>query len=371
MRAIWATAIIAPLASAQQSSSALAFTEPAANALTALGLSTAYESGSTVTIAWTTPFEGTTLLVFQGPLDDGSYESETIAESLPSSETSTTWTASVIDGASNASALHFQLQNADDPTCDGCSADSLEFHIREQVVSSTTSNPTASSTTSSMTSSASTSAAATITTSNSATATSATATSATSTQNVAVGAAATSSSATSSAELVSDSHTDHSHHALDLGLGIGLGLGIPLLLALLGLCIFFALRRRKKARLSQLPRGQRPQSMTRSMAQVSERASDSPLVPSAVPVVAQKRDSSATPRPISSYAPSRYSTAGSRASSYFEPFEFERPGSQDFDTRSVMSAMSGARAASGRGLQRINEDEMPTTPQWPLPAHKL
>ncbi|KAF2773625.1 hypothetical protein EJ03DRAFT_102348 [Teratosphaeria nubilosa] len=368
--AIWATAIIhMPLARAQQqSSSELEFTRPAANALTALGLSTVYESGSDVTVAWTTPFEGTTLLVFQGPLENGSYESETIAVSLPSSETSMTWTAGVIDGASTALSLYFQLQNADDATCDGCTADSLEFFIREQSVSSTTFSQAVSSTTSSATTSASTSAATTSTTSNSVTAASAT-----SSQTMEVGVGAFSSSATSSAKLTSDSDHNHSNRALDLGLGIGLGVGIPLLLALLGLCIFLALRRRKKARQSQLPRGQRPQSMARSMAQVSERASDSPLVPRGAPIVAPQRDSSATTRPMSSYAPSRFSTAGSRASSYFEPFEFERPGSQDFDTRSVMSAMSGngARAASGRGLQSINEDEMPAMPQWPLPAHRL
>ena len=57
----------------------LQFTEPAANALTALGATQNYTVGDDVRIAWQTDFEHTTLELWQGPLDDGSYVSRVLA----------------------------------------------------------------------------------------------------------------------------------------------------------------------------------------------------------------------------------------------------------------------------------------------------
>lgn len=57
----------------------LSFIEPAANALTALGDNLQYDIGENVTVSWSTDYEYTTLRVYQGPLDDGSYARETLA----------------------------------------------------------------------------------------------------------------------------------------------------------------------------------------------------------------------------------------------------------------------------------------------------
>jgi len=57
----------------------LYFTEPAVNAITALGAGTNYTVGQDVRIAWLSGYERTTLRIWQGPRADGSLVGEVLA----------------------------------------------------------------------------------------------------------------------------------------------------------------------------------------------------------------------------------------------------------------------------------------------------
>ncbi|TKA83108.1 hypothetical protein B0A55_00886 [Friedmanniomyces simplex] len=263
----------------------LRFTEPAANALTALGATTNYTLGEHVRVAWQSGYELTTLRVWQGPREDGSFGGKVLAGSA----------------------------------------------------------------------------------------------------------------ATTPAPPLSHSN----RHALALGLGLGLGLGIPLLLALLALCAFCLLRRRKNQRRSaNLPRGHQPNiSISAPLMVQQDKPAGLPGSPGH-PQIAY----------FGAYTPGRgdearvdrssTGTASTTASSYHGPFEFERPGSEPrFDARSIEREIqsiprsaphyppSGRASSVGSGtlrmgtprsdynpggaprLSSIDEHGPPLragTPEWPL-----
>lgn len=145
---------------------------------------------------------------------------------------------------------------------------------------------------------------------------------------------------------------------LAVPLGVSLGVGIPVLLALTGLVAFCLLRRRKRTKTSGLPRGRQPvETFSNSQGAMRERGSREPIAPA-----------------HQTYAPYRAlgyprssGVAASTNSSYFEPFEFERPGSQDFDSGSVMSEVTMGGASAAARLGAIRQDRT-MTPNWPLAA---
>ncbi|KAK3109676.1 hypothetical protein LTR53_016810, partial [Teratosphaeriaceae sp. CCFEE 6253] len=350
----------------------LQFTEPAANALTALsGTAANHTLGEEVRIAWQTGYELTTLRVWQGPRADGSLVGEVLAANQTQDETSFTWMATSIGGLSLTRPFRFELTDAEGTS----SADSSTFYVVRSTASTSTSRMSSAST-------SPTSSAASSTTTD-------------------VAAAATTPAPPS---------TDQVSHRRALDLGLGLGLGIPFMLALLGLCAFCLIRRRKnKRRSANLPRGHQPQISISKPLMIHQ---DKPGLP----------DSPGHPQIayFGSYTPGRYenpgrhetrdrssngttSTAGTVASSYHGPFPFERPESHhdEFDHRHIeqefraiprgpvgvaSSIGSGSGGASQRtgtprsdhnnGVARmpsIDEEDGPTAfrppgtpPQWPL-----
>ncbi|KAK0836101.1 hypothetical protein LTR73_000602 [Friedmanniomyces endolithicus] len=342
------------------SAQTLLFTAPATTALTALGATNNYTLGDDVRIAWQTGFAKTTLRVWQGPRGDGSWVRKVLAENRSQYDTSFTWTAAPIDNIPLSRAFHFELTNAEDGSCAGCAADSADFYV------------TRSSTTSSTSTSASSTA-----------------------------PPATSASPSSSPTAATTPVLHNNRHALALGLGIGLGVGLPLLLALLALCAFCLIRRRKNQRRSaNLPRGHQPKLSISAPFMVQHDKAVGPPGSPGYPQVAY----------FGAYRPGRdddahrdrssTGTASTMASSYHGPFEFERPGSgPGFDSRSMEREMSsiprsspqyaqsgwGASSASGsqrtgtpksdghgggRRLTSIDEHGPPPpragTPEWPL-----
>lgn len=337
----------------------LSFIEPRATALTALGNDIEYTVGENVTVRWSTDFEYTTLRVWQGPLDDGSYAHEFLGRKFSAfinrgrcyvlttytgnwtlANTTFAWNASAIDHANLTHAFHFELSNGHDGSCENCTANSVSFYVTRQAISTTSSTSSIASSTSSV-----------ITGTHSSTA------SPTSTTHAIAGNAATASPIATA---------NKSKANLAVPLGVGLGVGIPVLLALCGLLAFCLLRRRKRAQASNLPRGRQPESaLSPNQVVMQERGSREPLHP-VQPIYVPYR-------PSSHARSSGGATSGrvsSTHSSYFEPFEFERPGSQDFDTRSVMSEVTTHGANAVERLDAIDEDE-PGTPNWPLPVHRL
>ncbi|KAK5115213.1 hypothetical protein LTR85_009971 [Meristemomyces frigidus] len=317
----------------------VSFVEPRATALTALGDNLQYDSGENVTISWTTDFDYTTLRVYQGPLDDGSYAEEVLARNFTQATTTFIWKAAAIGDAESTYPFHFELLNAGDSSCDGCTANSVTFYVTQRSVFSSTSSSAATSSTSA----ASTTSAAALST-HSSTA------SPTSTNNTVAGAASTNSSSASSTS---------SRKSLAVPLGVGLGVGIPVLLALVALLAFCLLRRRKRAKAANLPRGRQPEErLSGSQAAMRERGSREPIAPVQQGYMPYRSSTSTPGHPRSSEG------GVSRSSSYFEPFDFERPGSREFDANNVMSelAMGGGAVAAAR-LSAIQE-----TPNWPLPA---
>ncbi|TKA26962.1 hypothetical protein B0A50_05153 [Salinomyces thailandicus] len=329
----------------------LEFIQPAANALTALGNEWTYDNGEEVVVRWTSEYDFVNLDVYQGPQEDGSFALESLGENLPSTRTSMTWRANAIAGANVSLPFHFELSNAANPTCGECTVNSLNFYVRRPTASSSSSTTSSSATSSSAT--ASSTAASSPTTASSAMTTMSTSASSTastsSTSNAIAGAAANPNSSKDSGS---------SNHDLAIGLGVGLGVGIPVLLAILG-CIAFCLwrrRRKQRSRTSKLPRGRQHIASTprsRDNSQMRERGSLEPMAPAPAWVT----DTTAHPR----------SSGGgtSTASSYFEPFEFERPGSEDFETREVMSEVASSGDNAAARLSAIHEGR-PATPNWPL-----
>lgn len=57
----------------------LAFLDPLANTSTTLAENIEYDTGQDVDVRWSTDFEFTTLRLYQGPLDDGSYAQVVLA----------------------------------------------------------------------------------------------------------------------------------------------------------------------------------------------------------------------------------------------------------------------------------------------------
>ncbi|TKA58214.1 hypothetical protein B0A55_12144 [Friedmanniomyces simplex] len=358
-------------ASAQQT---LRFTAPAANALTALGATTNYTLGEHVRVAWQSGFELTTLRVWQGPREDGSFGGRVLAD-----ETSFTWTAARVDNVPLSRTFHFELTNAEDGGCTGCVADSLDFYVTRPPTTTTSATSTSSSSSTSSTSY-----------------TSPPTTSASPSPSPTTDVAG--SAATTLAPPVSHSN----RHALALGLGLGLGLGIPFLLALLALCAVCLLRRRKNQRRSaNLPRGHQPNISISAPLMVQQ---DKPAgLPGSLghPQIAYfgaytpgRRDEARVDRS------STGTVSSTAASSYHGPFEFERPGSEPrFDARSIEREIqsiprsaphyppSGRASSVGSGslqtgtprsdynpgggsrLSSIDEHGPPLragTPEWPL-----
>ncbi|KAK0904195.1 hypothetical protein LTR91_016880 [Friedmanniomyces endolithicus] len=346
------------------SAQTLLFTAPATNALTALGATNNYTLGQDVQIAWQTGFQKTTLRVWQGPREDGSLIGKVLAENRTQVDTSFTWTAAQIDNIPLSRPFHFELTNAEDGSCTGCAADSADFYVTRP--SATTSS--------------------------------------TSTSTSSTPAPTTSSAPSSSSTATTTPFLHNNRHALALGLGIGLGVGVPLLLALLALCAFCPIRRRKNQRRSaNLPRGHQPKLSISAPLMVQHDKAVGPPGSPGYPQIAYfgayrperpdrgdeaQRDRSST------------GTASTMASSYHGPFEFERPGSgPGFDSKSMeleMSsiprsspqyAQSGRAGSSASGSQRtgtpksdhnhgggrrltsIDEHGPPLrarTPEWPL-----
>jgi hypothetical protein len=352
----------------------LQFTEPAANALTALGASLNYTAGESVRIAWQTDFEYTTLRLWQGPLDDGSYVSRVLAANYTQDRTSLNWDAARIGDTPYSRPLYFELTDGHDEGCEeACtSADSLAFYISRAATSSSTSR-------SSTTSSQSSTLAGTFATSTSSTALSST-TSATSTDDVA-GAAIT-NSVSSTPSTSDDRKAGSDHKSLAIGLGVGLGVGLAALFALIGILIFCCLRRRDRERAGSLPRGNQPV-ISRPMAEQPQRASDQQ------PILSPSATYNGIYRPNQTFRSSA-STAHSTASSRHGPFPFEEYDHENFETRSVMSEMDrqsrGGYATPSRGsangssmrtmtpsnggrrLPSIDEHAAPRAPpvEWPL-----
>lgn len=193
--------------------------------------------------------------------------------------------------------FHFELRNAANPDCQGCSVNSENFVVvRRDAASATTA---ASSATQAATSTQSTGSIGSQTGATSPTQ-----------------AAAEAQSSGSSAPLASQT----SDHDLAVGLGVGLGVGIPVLLA--AIAYLFCLRRRKKRRDS-LPRGRQP-----SPAQSPERGSGAWLYQDGRPSQSDMlfRPSTAARSEMSSWS----------HRSWIEPFEFEQVEMRDRDAMSQL-----------------------------------
>ncbi|KAK5704142.1 hypothetical protein LTR97_003155 [Elasticomyces elasticus] len=372
-----AAIIVISFLAAAANGQTLQFTEPAANALTSLGATTNYTLGEDVRIAWQTPYEVTTLRVWQGPRADGSLAGQTLAENYTQSDTSFTWTAAQVGGILLSRPFRLELSNGADSSCDGCKTDSPVFYVNRPRVASSSASPS--------TRSSSSSAAAT----------------STSAPTTSASPYPTSDVAGASATTPAPPASQHSNrHALSLGLGLGLGLGIPLLLALLAICAFCLLRRRKKQRRSaNLPRGHQPKpSISKPFMAEQENAPGVFGDPGHPQAAYFERYGPRDERRDRDSAGTTSTTASTRHG----PFEFEQPNSeQQFDSIGFVREIQGIPRASessartGRtavassmgnnslrsttpksdqhliGAPRLSSiDEVPpfraSTPEWPL-----
>ncbi|CAK3908724.1 Hypothetical predicted protein [Lecanosticta acicola] len=170
--------------------SPLAFISPTSDATT-------YNTSQQINVTWTTPFEFTTVRVFQGPLEDGSYVSDILAANFTRNMTSLWREAGAVMMANLSAPLHFQLQKGHQPNdCDACVLNSVQLRISNASVPATMSQ---------------------------------------------AAAEATAPAAAVPARMDDDSRT------VRLGVGIGVGLGLGFLI-LIGGVMLLALRRRKQRR---------------------------------------------------------------------------------------------------------------------------
>ncbi|KAK4497997.1 hypothetical protein PRZ48_010653 [Zasmidium cellare] len=159
-----------------------------------------YDVGQLVNVRWTTPYEYTTLELWQGPSEAGSFSLDVLAANYTQNVTSFVWNATASGGAETEQRSFLRLQKGDSPnTCEECTADSAVFRVSDP-----NARPTISST-----------------------------------------VAPTSAADATSSPSPSSSHSDLSESAR-LGIGLGVGLGVGALVVLLGI-LLFCLNRRKKS----------------------------------------------------------------------------------------------------------------------------
>ncbi|KAF2173655.1 hypothetical protein M409DRAFT_15933 [Zasmidium cellare ATCC 36951] len=185
-----------------------------------------YDAGQLVNVSWTTPYEYTTLELWQGPNEEGSFALDVLAANFTQNVTSFMWNATASEGDESMQRSFLRLQKGDLPnTCDRCTADSAIFRV---------SDPTAR--------------------------TSCSSSSATPSTVAPTPAAAVATSSVPS----SYSHSGISERAR-LGIGLGVGLGVGALMIILGILLFGLNRRKKRRQAHQHTYGQ-PDAVRNSLA---------------------------------------------------------------------------------------------------------
>lgn len=279
-----------------------------------------FTAGDNVTVRRESGFQYTTVSVYQ-EIEQSVYRVDVLArayfclralsdlwltimgaEDARPDRTEAEWQVGALaEGDDLSGPFHFELKNARDSECEGCSLNSENFVVSQRrqtssVGASSTASPSPMSTGSETTSASST---------------------------ATLDGAQSSPTSSSAAQR-------GSNDSLRLGLGVGLGVGIPLLLVAFGLLFCF---RRRKQRRNSLPRGRQP-----SPAHSSDRASGAWLHQDA-----RQSQQSMLFRP-STAARSEMSSWSHR--SWIEPFDFEETEMRD---RDAMSQLRQSIYSSSRG----------------------
>ncbi|KAK5168657.1 uncharacterized protein LTR77_005966 [Saxophila tyrrhenica] len=263
---ISSTVAILQLLAASGAAQDLAFTAPDLSSTGDNG----FTVGQDVRISWTTPFNETSLILFERG-DDGDWAFDTLAVNNAQSDTSLVWRVDTIQQSNLGNLMYFAIENGNDITCDGCVLKSPFFELSEgsesgsspassRAPSLTRSRPalTPSSTREGGTASASSTGGAAPTSASQSTRTNQTPGTARTSQTrdgasqhatpamQSPGPAAAGAVNQQTSPDGADQTSARRSHDLKIGLGVGLGVGIPLLLLLLGLLFLFLRRRRRR-----------------------------------------------------------------------------------------------------------------------------